>query len=335
MGYSTGLLPFLALMISAYLSLAFAYCPSAPSLSPCTCDHYGINCMSARSTDDLVRAFRSGNSTNRDHSELWIQKTPIRSFPRNVLGSFRFAEIHIDLNTNLSTFTLDSLAGCASELRTLSLYKNQLRTFEFSRLSRFPALETLNLGGNRLAMIPDNAFRSRSLRTLVLAENPIISIGERAFTNLQGLKNLRLDNTGLVSLGRFSLSLPMADRALRINLANGHIVRVDRDAFTGTSPLLLQLSNNSMTTLDSEVFPALIQRMINNARTMNTLPLITLDRNPFSCRGCSYQWLVQHRFSRVLNEILEGFRCTDGGGLSSVSDTKIGCRTPWSFNTIG
>ncbi|XP_077547318.1 uncharacterized protein LOC144159604 [Haemaphysalis longicornis] len=335
MGPHTRLLSFLALMMSVYLRVAFAYCPSAQSLSPCTCDHFGINCMNARSTDDLSRAFRSGNSTNRDHNELWIQKTPVRSFPRTVLGSFRFAEIHVDLNTNLTSFTLDSLAGCSSELRVLSLYKNQLRTFEFAKVSAFPSLGTLNLGGNQLASIPDDAFRSRSIRTLVLSENPIISISQRAFTNLYGLRDLRLDNTRLVTLGRHSMAIPWADRQLRINLSNGNIVRIDGDAFSGTSPLLLQLANNNMTTLDGDVFPALIQSMINNARALNTLPLITLHGNRFSCRGCSYQWMVQNRYSRVLDNILEGFRCTDGGGLQSMSATKVACRTPWSFNTIG
>lgn len=322
-------------MTSAYLSVAFAYCPSAQSLSPCSCDHYGINCMRAQSTDDLSRAFRSGDSTNRDHRELWIQKTPVRSFPRAVLGSFRFAEIHIDLNSNLSSFALASLSGFASELRVLTLYKNQLRAFDFTQVSTFTKLETLNLGGNQLDLIPDDAFRSRSLRTLVLSENPIRSISQRAFASLNGLRDLRLDNTRIVTLGRHSLAIPRADRQLKINLANSNIARIDENAFYGTAPLLLQLSNNNMTTLDGDVFLGLIQRMITNARVFNTFPMIALDGNRFTCRGCSYQWMVQYRNNRALDDILEGFRCTDGGGLRSLTATKVACRTPLSFNTIG
>lgn len=332
---STGLFPLIALMMSAYQSLAFSYCPSAESLSPCTCDHFGINCMSARSTQDLVRAFQSGHATNRDHRELWIQKTSIESFPRTVLGSFKFAEMHIDLNTNLSSFTIDSVAGSAPVLTVLSLYKNQLRTLEFSKLSTFTALETLNLGGNQLAVIPDDAFSSHSIRTLVLSENPITWISERAFTNLHGLRELRLDHTRLNTLGRFSLSMPNSDQNLRINLSNGRIVRIDKDAFSDTSPFVLQLSNNNMTTLDGDVFSGLIQRMITNNKLLKVLPLITLDGNKFSCRGCSYQWLVQHRNNRDYEDILDGFRCKDGGGLSSLSATRIGCTFSRPFNTIG
>ncbi|KAK8758942.1 hypothetical protein V5799_003426 [Amblyomma americanum] len=89
--------------------------------------------MRVQSTTELRRAFRSGTLATRDQKQLWIQKTPITSFPEDVLGSFRFSEVHIELNSNLSSFTLEALRNSSRLLDVLSLYGNALQTFQFGQ----------------------------------------------------------------------------------------------------------------------------------------------------------------------------------------------------------
>lgn len=328
--------PCVVFLAWAYVAgLAAAHCPNAASLTPCTCDHYGINCMRAQSTAQLRTVFRSGNATTREHNELWIQKTPITSFPRDVLGNFKFEEVHVELNANMSSFTLDALMNFDRLLTVLSVFGNALRTFEFNKLQRFPFLVTLNIGKNQLSRIPANAFRNPRLEKLALMENPITSIGPGAFLALSSLKELHLGGTRLLTLGPRSLSIQRGHPELRIHLQNGRITAIHHSAFDFSAPLVLNLSHNNLTTLEQNVFEPLIGRMYNNAQRLNILPLVSVEGNPLTCHGCSYEWLIQYRFSRQMQAILHRFQCPDGSGLSSISDLRISCRRFWNFMNIG
>ncbi|KAL1469606.1 hypothetical protein MTO96_024901 [Rhipicephalus appendiculatus] len=325
----------LVLVASVCVSFALANCPDATSLSPCTCDDEGINCMRASSTSQLRQAFRSGDALTREHKELWIQKTPITSFPAGVLGIFRFEQVHVEHNANLSYFNLDSLLNFKEFLHVLSLYGNALRTFEFNKLQRFPYLLGLNLGGNQLKGIPDNAFRNLYLQKLGLSGNPITFIGQGAFQALSNLKELDLSRTRIGTLGPYSLSILRTHPELRIQLYNARISHIDRNAFDSAAPLVLNLANNSLATLEQNPFEPLIGRMHQNARRLNTLPVISVAGNPLTCRGCSYQWLVQYRFSAQVRAILHGFRCPDGSDLTSLTNQRIACGNFWNFANIG
>ncbi|KAL3214358.1 hypothetical protein MRX96_051496, partial [Rhipicephalus microplus] len=258
------------------------------------------------------------------------------SFPAGVLGNFKFEKVHLEHNANLSFFTLDSLAAFKELLNVLSLYGNALQTFEFDKLLRFPYLVSLNLGRNRLRSIPANAFRSIRLHKLGLRENPITSIGQRAFYALPNLKELDLSRTRLNTLGPYSLSILRAHPELRIQLNNADISVIHSSAFDYAAPLVLNLANNSLATLEQNPFEPLIGRMYQNAKKFNTIPLVSVAGNPLTCRGCAYKWLVPHRYSTLVRAILHGFRCPDGFGLTSISDQKIACwKNFWNFANIG
>ncbi|XP_075525162.1 podocan-like [Dermacentor variabilis] len=327
--------PCLVTLALAWLGLTAAYCPDAASLRPCTCDHSGINCMRANSTAQLRRAFGSGNATTREHNELWIQKTPITSFPSNVLGNFKFGEVHLERNANLGSFTLDAFDNFKQLLSVLSVYGNALRTFEFAKLQRFPFLVALNIGGNQLSRIPANAFRNQLLEKLGIMDNPITFIGRGAFSALWRLKELDLSGTRLVTLGPHSVSIQRGHPELRIQLNRAQIRAIHPTAFHYSAPLVLNLSHNNLTTLERSVFEHLVVRMYNNAGQFNVLPLLGLEGNPLTCHGCSYEWLVQYRFNRPMQTILHNFRCPDGSGLSSISAQRISCRPVWNFANIG
>lgn len=320
---------------SALASLASAYCPDADSLRPCTCDDEGINCMRALSTAQLRTAFRSGDALTREHKELWIQKTPVTSFPAGLLGNFKFERVHVELNANLSHFTVDALANFRNLLTVLSLYGNALETFEFNKLQRFPHLVMLNVGGNRLTRVPANAFRHIELQKIALTRNPITSIGARAFYGLPSLRELDLSGTRLATLGANSLSILRGRPDLRIDLSSAGIRNIHPTAFDSAAPYVLNLSNNSLTTLEQNPFEHLMVRMYQNARTLRSLPLINIIGNPLTCRGCSYRWLINYRYSPQVRSTLHGFRCPDGYGLTSISAQRIGCQDSWNFMNIG
>lgn len=321
---------------SAWAGLSLAGCPNATSLSPCTCDYYGINCMRAQSAGQLRRAFRSGDEFSREHRDLWIQSTPIESFKAGVLGLFKFQNVHIERNVNLSSFTLDSLMHIRLVMSALSLYGNALQTFEYDKFARFTGLVSLNLGGNKLSRIPPNAFRSIRLKRLSLSENPITYIGAAAFFALPNLTELQLSHTRLKIVGDHSLSFMRASRKLKIDLSHSAITTFHYTAFDAAAPVEVNLSHNNLTALDKEPFESLIYRMYTNVRGLSLRPVINVQGNPLTCQGCSYMWLIHSRIRRkLLGDILEGFKCPDGSGVSGLANRKIKCTAPFSTLNLG
>ncbi|EEC00273.1 membrane glycoprotein LIG-1, putative [Ixodes scapularis] len=300
-----------------------AHCPDVAQFRPCTCDHEGINCMKANSAQELRKAFRATGAN--EHESLWIQKTPIQSFPAGVLGDFKFRHVHVEINANLTAFDLGSLNNTKKFLVSISLFKNALSSFDFKGISSFPKLLTLNLGKNKLRTIPAQAFSHPTLEALVLSENPIVSVGAKAFAGLRELRELFLSGTRLTTLGDNSMKILSIQPGLTINLADSLISSISRTAFTGTAPQRLDLSGNNLTTLSEDVFRPLLYRMLRSPRKFGEVPMIGLGNNPLSCYGCSFRWLVPLRTSRGYNSMLNGFACRDGTPFHRLTYSKIRC----------
>ncbi|KAL1471341.1 hypothetical protein MTO96_023720 [Rhipicephalus appendiculatus] len=173
-----------------------------------------------------------------EHKELWIQKTPITSFPSDVLGDFKFGEVHVELNVNMTSFTMDALMKFRKLLSRLSVYGNALETFE---------------------------FENDSLKTLELEHNPITFIGQNAFYGLINLKELLLSHTRLTTLEPRSLAIKSSYPMLEIHISSSRISSIHSNAFGLTTPHILNLSRNNITTLERFPFEPLIQRMLSYA----------------------------------------------------------------------
>uniref|UniRef100_A0A090X933 Putative membrane glycoprotein lig-1 n=1 Tax=Ixodes ricinus TaxID=34613 RepID=A0A090X933_IXORI len=172
-----------ALCCSGILAVARARsCPEAADFLPCTCDIQGISCGKANSTAELTKAFQTDGP--KEHKELWIQRSTVESFPPGVLGDFVFRNVYIEMNTNLTSFNLQSINKSRTFIMKLSLFGNALTTFAYSGIRDFPKLTMLNLGKNRLERIPDHAFQHPKLKKLVLSDNPIQAVGAYAFSAL-------------------------------------------------------------------------------------------------------------------------------------------------------
>ncbi|KAL1471338.1 hypothetical protein MTO96_023717, partial [Rhipicephalus appendiculatus] len=325
----------LAIVAWACAGLAQAGCPNATSLSPCTCDYYGINCMRAQRAGELKRAFKSGDEQTREHRDLWIQNTPIKSFKGGVLGSFKFENVHIERNPNLSNFTLDSLRHINKVVVVLSLYGNALENIEYMKLKSFTSLERLDLGGNRLKKVPPNAFHSIRLQKLSLAGNPITYIGAAAFFGLTNLTELLLSHTRLKKVGGHSLSFIRANPNLKIDLSHSGINTIEGTAFDAAAPLEVDLSHNNLTVLPRNPFEGLVVRMVANVRGRELTPVIKVEGNPLTCEGCSYVWIIDSKIRKRLPRIFEGFKCPDGLNATSLTAKKISCKSSWTSPTIG
>ncbi|KAF6211370.1 hypothetical protein GE061_011882 [Apolygus lucorum] len=179
-------------------------------------------------------------------------------------------------------------------------------------------LEELDVSQNEIAVIPDNAFTSlRSLLKIMLQENAISSMADRAFVGLVALQYLNASSNQLVALppelfqstrdlreiylNNNSISvlapglLEGLDQLLVIDLSFNQLTSswVNRDTFSGLVRLVvLNLGHNQLTRIDSHVFQDLYSLQILNLEhnqiesvadnafvTLSNLHALTLSHN--------------------------------------------------------
>lgn len=191
-------------------------------------------------------------------------------------------------------------------LKELNFTKNRLRDISqmgFSDWGDGPtapgkscntALETLDVSHNDIQSLPDNGLSSlRSLQKLLLQDNSISLIADRAFVGLNALQILNLSSNSLVALPpeMFQSSRDIKQIYLNNNsinvLAPGLLEGLDqlmildmsqnelnsewvnRDTFSGLIRLVvLNLSNNKITKIDSLMF-----------QDLNNLQFLSLENN--------------------------------------------------------
>lgn len=313
-----------ALCCSGILAVAQARsCPEAAEFLPCTCDIEGVSCGEANSTRVLTKAFQSDGP--KEHTGLWIQRSTVESFPPGVLGDFVFRKIHLEMNANLTSFSLASLVKSRTFIVELSLFGNALTTFAYGGITGFPKLTTLNLAKNRLERIPDHAFQHPKLKALVLSDNPIRAVGAYAFAALPQLEMLHLTGTRVTTLGNYALSLGSRVPELQVHLSDGSLTNLSPRAFSNTSAQILSLEKNNLTEFPREVFLPILERLERRRQATGEISSLRVSGNPFSCTGCSFRWLVSIQRQLLSSQLLSGFVCEDGTTLPWLSYIKIGC----------
>nr|ANG08888.1 toll family protein 10 [Oncopeltus fasciatus] len=159
-------------------------------------------------------------------------------------------------------------------------------------------LEELNVSMNDIALIPDNAFTSlRSLQKIMLQDNAISSMADRAFVGLVSLQHLNASSNKLVALppelfqstrdlreiylNNNSISvlapglLEGLDQLLVLDLSFNELTSawVNRDTFSGLVRLVvLNLGHNQLVKIDSHVF-----------HDLYSLQILNLEHNEIEC----------------------------------------------------
>lgn len=313
------------LLVASLTGAQFNSCPAPESLLPCTCDFTGINCMKAKTAEELAKAFSGSEKTM--HRALWVQNLPVTEIHAKTFGDYAFGKAFIEINNQLEAFPLSALANSSPLLTELSLYGNRLRGIDSNWLPNFQRLRVLNMANNNVREIPSFAFRNPSIQTLVLNENPIKAIGAYAFKSLPRLKSLRLRGVQVKTLGANSFTIPRHHPELEILLSGGLLENIEENAFDGTAPIRLDLSKNSLTDFSGPVFNPLMTAMASNARHNDFIgaPRILTAGNSFSCRGCEFSWLSSLTGKPEMLIMLLDFRCQDGTRAWNVTSSVTGC----------
>ncbi|XP_014259123.1 toll-like receptor 6 [Cimex lectularius] len=159
-------------------------------------------------------------------------------------------------------------------------------------------LEELDISANEISAIPDNAFTSlRSLQKLLLQDNNIETMADRAFVGLVSLQYLNASSNRLVALppelfqstrdlreiylnnNTINVLAPGLleglDQVLVIDLSKNELTSswVNRDTFSGLVRLVvLNLGHNQLSKIDAQIF-----------QDLYSLQILNLEHNQIEC----------------------------------------------------
>lgn len=266
--------------------------------------------------------------TVRTHNSDWSAMN-LELHPESFRGLTELKELDLADN-NIWSLPTDVFCPLLS-LKSLNLTINRLTDIAqlgFSDWGNGPSgqpgkacntgLETLDLSNNHIASIPDIGLSSlRSLTTLLLQDNLLTIIADRAFVGLQTLSVLNISSNRLVALPPELFQSPRTltqlylqnntlavlapglfeglDRLEVLDISQNELTStwINRDTFAGLVRLVvLNLGYNELTKIDQNVFHALyslqilnlehnaIESIANNAFSdLKNLHALTLSHN--------------------------------------------------------
>ncbi|XP_059153555.1 slit homolog 2 protein-like [Physella acuta] len=214
------------------------------------------------------------------HQLLNVSYNNIRELPSAVFSSLQ-DWTRLDVSHNQLEALPEGISGLAS-LSMLNISHNRLSSFTTSQTTHLDKLEQLDVSHNRLTELALTGLTQ--LRELRAGSNRLRSLalsnGTRQFRYLDcrdnqlthvpsqlrysQVESLDLSGNQLTALGRNVLKDGTAMKAA--NLSGNQISAIDSQAFPGQSPLLLDLSNNSLSSFNASSWAATQRLLLHHNR---------------------------------------------------------------------
>ncbi|XP_025419810.1 toll-like receptor 6 isoform X1 [Sipha flava] len=251
--------------------------------------------------------------------QIYLQNNSIGALtPALFVNLYQLTTLDLSFNQLTSDWIDASTFTGLIRLVTLNLSNNRITKLDPTMFHDLYTLQILNLGGNLIDSVPNDAFIPlRNLDTLVLSNNRIVEIGPLALNGLYALTLLSLDGNKLADVhedcfkncttlqdlnlsGNVFRSVPAALREMRllktVDLGENRIDSIDPDSFYGMTNLYgLRLIGNRLRNLTSHLFDNLVSLQILNVahnqidyvapdafHNMTTIQAIRLDGNRLS-----------------------------------------------------
>jgi len=189
-----------------------------------------------------------------------------------MLSCFDNRSSSLDLsNCGLTETPTKILSRFFPHLQELNLSGNRISEIKENAFARLNSLQKLELSSNQISEIKENAFAGlNSLHTLGLSENKISEIKENAFAGLNGLQRLDLFKNQISEIKENAFVRLNSLHTLR--LSSNQISEIKENAFAGLNSLhTLSLSKNKISEIKENVFAGL-----------NSLHMLSLSENKIS-----------------------------------------------------
>lgn len=207
------------------------------------------------------------------------------------------------LSTSTSTVASDkkSAVSCAIDLELLDISQNHFVLLPANSFGILKRLKILIISNNEISMLADKALGGlRNLEVLDISSNKIVALPSELFKDPSpSLKKIHLQNNSIsvLSPGLFSNLDQLQDLDLSINQLTSSWI--NKSTFKGLIRLvLLDLSSNKITKLESEMFADLYTLQILNLRH-NLLE--NIDADTFAPMNNLHKLLLSHNKIKYLD----------------------------------
>ncbi|KAF8796745.1 Protein artichoke like protein [Argiope bruennichi] len=282
----------LLLLLGVALPALSSRCPDSDRLpTSCLCDDeymdeevdLELSC-SGSTLDEFNDALRLFDTNSK--LEVQLDEMNLGTLPSRLFDGWNVVKLdisHCELNS-LAPQGQVALAGLEDTLESLVITasfneENQRTKLDLSHLRR---LTSLDLSYNAITELSDDWFARgpASLTDLVLSNNGIEKIGDRAFANLVNLDKLELHGNRFGPVKRSMLPRP-ANRLENLELDNNALSSFPDDFFDDLPALkILAMTNNGFARLPERVFKKILSQ----------LELLDVRGNPIECDS-TMKWL--------------------------------------------
>lgn len=218
---------------------------------------------------------------------------------QDIWGPLDFHQIVMD-NNKIRIVDDYTFSNSSEMLTQLSLKNNEITYFHWNNLKELIHLNQLVLQGNNLSYIPGEVFPQTDIAYLDLSRNTISYVGQYAFDKLHKLRMLNLSHNELQTLDDDMFCISQYNPDLQIILSNNNISKIRPGAFPNIHSELIDLRNNSLKTVDEEVFMPIVINNIDNSIS------IFLTGNPIVC-DCGVFWILRYNVKKFFSN----FGCYD------------------------
>ncbi|RWS02741.1 Leucine rich repeat containing protein 10-like protein [Dinothrombium tinctorium] len=295
-------------------------CPREEVLFPCNCDSEVALVMCEKNDKQMIEIENIMSNISEAVQnktlifELSIEGGKLTKLSEKSLGSLLYSRIAI-VGTGLESLHKNVFVFTSIVTNYIDLERNNLNEDVFDALRSLQSLNYINLSRNKLTSIPSHAFRQADgqfqsgLKAILLAENEIHTISERAFFSLPHLYHLDLSENKLHVIGerafdfgydpigsQIDLTIDLSKNKLHSNSFN------ERTLANIQRPLKLKMASNNFTRLSEAIFRPFLSKHKKNS--------IDLEANPLSC-DCSSWWLHRNMYIyriKVLHHVCKDSR---------------------------
>ena len=200
--------------------------------------------------------------TDIEIGKLSITNSSFAKIEQTFVKGIRFQFISIK-KTNLIEIDLTVFSKSFETLKRLEIIHNDLQVFPLSGRQVPTQVTHLDLYYNSLTTIPDYGFAQMiELKTIDLSFNQISYVGSNAFYFNDKLEYLDLKYNRIKVVNNRAFALRQYNIKLSLDLSHNKMFYLADEVFDRQSPLLLNLSDNHLTSLPEKHFWPLINAMV-------------------------------------------------------------------------
>lgn len=320
-------------------------CPQPEVISPCQCNKYFnlIDCSAVPQTTSLSGIFKrlsaelQKTGTRPVYDQFKLVESKLTAIDDDDLFSgISFRKLSIQRNSKLERISSTAFRSSFAVTTEIVIEDNESLGGSskdsvelFRLLNQFSHLRSLHLTDSGVTQVPDGAFErpQNSLEELVLTDNRINRIGERAFLGLGGLKLLNLDGNVIDKLAPSSLRLPAPVKGpkslLKLFMRSNRLTSSEDSFPPGIFSNLkersvyLNLALNNLTSLPRPIFQGFFLHG----------HVLAIQKNPLVC-DCDFEWLLDQGWlynssAPTTSFQLRDYQCTRPLVLSSGDDGEF------------